>query len=72
MNLPKLSLSWSTADLIKALIECLRQIETADGENLKRNADIEVAGASFILTSAGGVRVKVTTDDLGNLTGTPL
>jgi hypothetical protein len=72
MNLPKLSLDWLTPELIKNLIECFRQIGDADKQNVKRGRDIEMGAGRIILTSAGGVRVAIETDDTGNLTGTVL
>lgn len=72
MNLPKLSLAWGAPELIKALIECLRQIEAADRRALKTGTDIEVAGARLILTdTADGARYAVEIAG-GTLTLTPL
>ena len=60
MNLPQLSLGWSTADLIKSLIECFRQLEAADRQNRKAGADVEIGPARLILTdSVTGDRVAV-------------
>ena len=60
MNLPKLSLGWSTGELIKNLIECFRQLEAADRQNRKTGADIEIGPARLILTdSVTGDRVAV-------------
>ena len=60
MNLPKLSLAWSTAELIKSLIECFRQLEAADRQNRKAGADVEISAGRLILTdSVTGDRVAV-------------
>lgn len=60
MNLPKLSLAWSTSELIKSLIECFRQVEAADRQNRKTGADVEIGPAKLVLTdSITGDRVAV-------------
>ena len=61
MNLPKLSQTWQPPELIKALIECLRQIEAADRQNRKTGADVEIGPARLIMTDTlTGERVAVT------------
>lgn len=61
MNIPQLSLTWNLFELIKALIECLRQIAAADKKNLKSDANLELSnGKSLILTdSVTGARVSI-------------
>jgi hypothetical protein len=72
MNLPKLSLAWSSSELIKALIECFRQLEAADRLNRKQGADVEIGPARLILTdSATGERVAVSVAS-GAVTITPV
>lgn len=46
-------------------IELNRAIEQADGENHKRNRDIEVGGGRVIVTSSGGDRYDVGATDAG-------
>lgn len=53
------------------LIELVKQVTAADGQNLKRGRDVELQEGRIIMTSPNGTRYALTIDDAGNLGATP-
>lgn len=53
-------------------VERNRVIEMADGQNHKRNRDVEIGQARLILTSPNGTRYSVTVDNAGVISTTAI
>lgn len=53
-------------------VEVVRQVEQADGENHKKNRDVEIGQGRLILTSPDGTRWSIEVSNAGAISATSL